>query len=208
MHISINAVSSFKGSGFKAKQKKPDTVVVLGSAKSSNAIMDYMQMCSDVTKAIVLSGNNVLHGCGKYGIMGSTYKSALENSTKDRAGKPRQNLAIIKNPLYGDEDLENCVIKGVASSEAERIEMFLGAADKILIFPGGATTIQEIVTLIAENNHTPISQRKKIVLIGKDYFDGLIKQYDKLYESGLLNDKPENLFTVANSEEEILGLLN
>lgn len=210
MKLSVNKVAIKSNVIFKsnAKQKQPQTIAVLGNSRANSSIMEYMSLCADVTKSIVINGNSVIHGCGKYGIMGSAYNSAAKYSTKDENGKPEQNLAIIKEPLWGDEDLDNCVVKGISSSEAERIEMFSDNADKFLIFPGSAATMQEITTLISKNNYTPAEKRKKIVLVGKDYFDGLSKQYEAIYKSGLLNDKPQNLFTIVDDEKEILHALD
>ena len=59
--------------------------------------------------------------------------------------------------------------------------------------------------MIQKNIYRPEgSKPKKIVLIGKEFFKGIKDQVDKLYNTGLLKDKPENLFKVVDSPEEIL----
>ena len=93
--------------------------------------------------------------------MGAAYNAAKTYSKKDEENKPSQNLAIVKTPLWGDEDIENCVVIDKADSEAQRIEKFSDLADKIVIFPGGAATLQEATTLISKNNYTPKEKRKK-----------------------------------------------
>lgn len=89
------------------------------------------------------------------------------------------------------------------SSEAERIEKFAEVANTMLIFPGGAATLQEAATLVSKNYYGKAADKKNIILVGSDYFKGLIEQYNKLYESGLIKCPPKELFTVADSEEEI-----
>ena len=49
--------------------------------------------------------------------------------------------------------------------------------------------------------------KKKIILVGKKFFKGLIEQYNKLYKSGLIKHKPSELFTVVDSEKELNGIL-
>ena len=53
-----------KNINFK-QNKKQETVAILGSSKTKDSIMDYMELCSEVTKSLVLADKNILHGCGK-----------------------------------------------------------------------------------------------------------------------------------------------
>ena len=152
---------------------------------------------------MILNGKSIVTGCGSMGIMGSAFYSAKENSKKDEKGKPIQNLAIVKEPLWGDEDLDNCILLTSANSEAERIEQFSEIADTIIIYAGSTTTLQEATTLITKNYYGKKEDKKKIILVGKDFFNGLIEQYNKLYETELIKCKPSELFTVVDSEEEL-----
>lgn len=177
---------------------RKNTVAILGSSKTTPDIMEYMKICADYTKNLILSGKNIVSGCGTAGIMGAAYNTAKEFSSKNEEGKPRQNLTIITNHLWGDEDLENCIPLTATNSEAERTEKFAEVADTIVIFPGGATTLQEATTLITKNHYGKKENMKNIILVGKNFFKGLIEQYQKLYESKLLKYKPEELFTVID----------
>ena len=188
--------------------KKRETVVVLGSSRETDAILKSMELCSDVTRSLILANKNILTGCGTEGIMGAAYKTGKEYSIKNKNDRPAQNLVIVKKPLWGDEDLDNCVILECANSETERINKFHKKADDFLIFPGGVGTIQEAVVLIEKNYYSKPEERKKIILIGKDYFKGLQEQYQTMYEHGLLKCRPEELFTVLDSKEEILEKLS
>ena len=193
---------------YQTKQSKENTVAILGSSKSANDILKYMDICSTSVKTIVLNGKNVVHGCGNSGIMGCAYEAGREYSVKNSENKPAQNLAIIANPLWGDEDLDNCIPLTVTNSEAERIERFATVADNILVFPGSATTLQEATTLIAKNYYGKSEDKKKIILVGRDFFKGLDMQYQQLYKSKLIKCRPEELYTIADNEEEIMDTLN
>lgn len=188
---------------YRTTQSKSNTIAVLGSSKSTNDILKYMDICSKSVRAMVLNGKNIVTGCGSMGIMGSAFYSAKNNSKKNEEGKPLQNLAIVTEPLWGDEDLENCIALASANSEAERIEKFSEVADTMIIFAGSTTTLQEATTLITKNYYGKEEDKKKIVLVGKDFFNGLIEQYNKLYETGLIKSKPSELFTVVDNEEEL-----
>ncbi len=202
-----NNIPSKISDEYLTPQSKSNTVAILGSSKTTAEIMDYMNACSSITKGLVLSGKNLVHGCGNSGIMGTAYDSGKIYSRKDENGKPVQNLAIIANPLWGDEDLENCIPLTSVNSEAERAEKFAQVADKFLIFPGSSTTLQEATTLITKNYYGKAEDRKQIILVGRDFFKGLQEQYQKLYESKLIKCPPEELFTIVDTEEEVRELI-
>ena len=193
---------------YLSKSSKDNTVTILGSSKPTDSIMDYMEICSASTKAMVLNGKNIVHGCGTQGIMGEAYKSGMDYSKKDASGKPIQNLAILTKPLWGDEDLENCIPLVCAKNETDRIEKFAQVSNTIVIFPGSAGTLQEAATLISKNYYGKPEDKKKIILVGCNFFKGLIDQYNKLYKSGLIKQPPQELFNVADSKEEIMQLIN
>ena len=194
-------------SKYKTPQAKENTVAVLGSSKAADDILKYMEICANSTKALVLNGKNLVHGCGSEGIMGEAYCSGYNYSSKDKNGLPEQNLAILTEPLWGDEDTEHCIPIGCAKSEADRIEKFAQVANTILIFPGSAGTLQEATTLISRNYYGNQEEKKKIILVGSEFFKGLIEQYNKLYEAKLIKYPPEKLFSVADSEQEIIKLM-
>lgn len=192
---------------YKTKESRKNTVGVLGSSKSTDEIMNYMELCASVTKSMVCKGKNLIHGCGNSGIMGTAYNAGKKYSKKDFNGRPIQNLAIIAQPLWGDEDLDNCIPLTISKSEADRIEKFSTVADNFIIFPGSSTTLQEATTLITKNYYGKPEDKKKIILVGRDFFKGLQEQYQKLYDSKLIKCPPEELFTVVDTEEEINDLL-
>lgn len=191
---------------FTTPESRAKTITILGSSKPTDEILKSMDLCSKLSADLVRSGFNISTGCGAYGIMGSAYNSAKENSVKDiRTGRPLQNLAIIMEPAYGDEDLENCLPIGKSTSEADRIAKFRKTSDTFIVFPGSATTLQESVSLIQQNEYAQQNEPlKKIILVGKEFFDGLVQQYQKLFDSKLLKHSPEELFTILNSKEELL----
>lgn len=189
-------------------QSRENTVGILGSSKSTKEIMEYMDACANITKGIVLSGKNILHGCGNSGIMGAVYDSGKKYSTKDLTGRPIQNLAIIAAPMWGDEDLDNCVPISTSISEADRIEKFSQIADTFVIFPGSSTTLQEATTLITKNYYGKPEDKKQIILVGKDFYKGLQEQYQKMYDCKLIKCPPEELFTIVDTEDEVNELVN
>ena len=185
-------------------QQTQKTVAILGSSKTTEPLMEYMELCSQTTKELVKNGYNIVTGCGTNGIMGAAYNAAKEASAVNLEGKPIQNLAIIVKPLWGDENLKDCVIIGKASSEAERIIKFTKVADNFVFFPGGTTTLQEAATIIRYNVHSEENKFKQIILVGKEYFAGLKHQYETMAKMQLVKKAPETIFKILSEKNEIV----
>lgn len=183
---------------------RKNAVVILGSSKTCAEIEPYMAECAYITKYLVQNGFNIIHGCGLSGIMGAAYKAAAQYS-KRVDNKPVQNLSIIRTPLWGNEDLDNCVVIDEAKTEADRLDKFMRVSDNFLIFPGGITTMQESTTLIQENRHNGYD--KKIVLFGEIFWSGLIKQYEYIYKQNIVKENPLGKeFIVANSISDVIKI--
>jgi len=210
MHaISFGTTDLFKNipdlnPNYTTKKSKDNTIGILGSSKETDAILNAMDLCSETTRTLVNMHYNIVTGCGTNGIMGKAFQAAKENSLiEEETGKPKQNLTIIMNPPYGDEDITNSVPIAKANSELDRIDKFSKTANSFIIFPGSATTISEAAALIQQNEYTK-EKPKKIILVGNDFFAGLNKQYQALANAKLLKHKPEELFKVVDTEKEIL----
>ncbi len=192
---------------YTSKQSKANTITVLGSSRSTKELEQAMKASSDITRHFVEHGYNILTGCGTNGIMGAVYDAAAKYS-EIVDGKPVQNLVIVKKPLWGDENIRDCVIIGKASSEETRINKFMRTSNTFIAFPGGATTIEEAATLIQNNKYPKNGETKTVILFGKDFWAGLIEQYKKLFETKILKENPiGKLFHIADSPEEVIRLI-
>ncbi len=193
---------------FTGPESRARTVTILGSSKSVDPIKEQVALSAQAAGELIRRGYNVLTGAGNAGVMGAAYAAASESaSAAPQSGSPRgENLSIVVRPAWGDENLADARAIGIADSEAERIEKFTKASDSFLIFPGSAGSLQEAATLIAKNAYRGKEALKRIILVGRDFFGGLSQQYQRLYTDGLLKEKPETLFRVVDTAEEILEL--
>ncbi len=183
---------------YTTSQSRANTIVILGSSRPAQNIIEYMDLCGCVVRDLVLSGKNIIHGCGGGGIMGAANRAGAQYSMRDENYVPVQNRAIITVPMWGDEDLENSHIIATAHNEADRIEKFISVADCFLIFPGAITTLQEATTLIAKNHYAGPDTMREIILVGRGHFSGLITQYQDLYNAKLVKRPLHELFRVAD----------
>ena len=77
---------------------------------------------------------------------------------------------------------------------------FLNRAKALVVFPGGFGTMDELfetLTLIQTGKVKDVS----VVLIGKDYWEGLIN-WNKFVEFGLISPKDLSLFHYAETAAE------
>lgn len=193
---------------YATEESRANTIAVLGSSSTDADILKYMDLCSEVTGELVKRNYNILTGNGAYGIMGAAYDAAAANSIRDiQTKKPIQNLVILRTPFWGDERTD-CIPIGKATSENLRIDSFSKTADTFLCFDGGPATVQEVTSLIAKNHYGEFNPVKNVILVGREAFMGLINHYQRLFGLGRTSKCPEgNLFSVAETKDEILGII-
>lgn len=179
---------------YTTPESRANSVSTFGSSKASSEILGDIQLSPLLIKDVITDGKNIVHGGGSYGLMGTFISTGKKYSAKDDAGKPLQNLAIIMNPPYGDEDIHSCIPIGTASSEEERIGKFMQVADTFLVQKGSTATLKETSAVIGEN--------KNVILIGKEFFEGLKKQYKQIFSHGFTEYKPEDLFIMLNAKKD------
>lgn len=85
----------------------------------------------------------------------------------------------------------------------ERKYSLINNSNLIIFLPGGLGTLDEIFTTIeskrANEHNLPI-----IILNINNYYEGIIKQLDKLYEDNFANKQDRNLYHITNNIEETI----
>jgi len=94
----------------------------------------------------------------------------------------------------------------VAKNIPERIQMLLDKSDAIIALPGGSGTLDEITSIIEEKK-LDLHQKPVILLNSYGFWDGLITQYQRMFNEGFLPKKPEDLFYVSDKPEKIIKYL-
>jgi predicted Rossmann-fold nucleotide-binding protein len=197
-------------------ESRARTVTIMGSSQSPEQIRAFILLAGRVAYELVKRGYNILTGCGKDGIMGAAYDAAVEaiRTLMQSGAKTGENLAIVVTPAWRDENLKDARAIGIADSEPARVDKFHQASDTFIIFPGGAYTLPEATILVGKNRYSSPERRKRIILVGREWFTGLQIQYQKLYADGTLGKNkdgtpitPEQLFIVVDTFEEILAAM-
>lgn len=190
---------------YTISEMKSNTYTILGGSRSEGSALRYMGLCDEIVTTLVKDGKYIVTGNGDKGIMGAAYDAAAQHSSRAiKTNKPLQNLTIEIDPPYGNER-SNCVIIGRANSEIKRSKKFTQVSNNFLIFPGRATTIQEGITLIRENDYKKQGVTlNKIILVGKTFWEHLLKHYQNMEKNGDLNHKVSELFSLVNSKKGMI----
>jgi len=192
---------TFKGNDDvkKADLNRDKTVSILGAARSSKELKPYEDFIYNVANDLAKKDYRILTGNCKYGIMGAAYRAAADVE-KDK------NHVIVMDPLYGDEDIKNCVIVDKAKSEGGRIIKFDNKSKVKLINPGGAATLKEFTSFLDRKYSRGEGLPSKLYLIGDKPYEGIREQLKTIEESGYLGQtKAEDLYTpVKNLDKDNL----
>lgn len=187
-------------------ENRAKTFSLLGSSKTVQSIESYEKQCDELVTILVKDfGFDCIHGCGADGIMGAAYRAAKNASIKDSNNRPIQNLAILADPCWGDENIFDCFPIAKAKGETERVKAFRKVSDIAIIFPGRLTTFLEGLSLIQQNDYAKEDNAlQKIIVVGKKLNRGLLTQVKTNKNAGLINHDPKDLFSIVESNKEII----
>jgi uncharacterized protein (TIGR00730 family) len=180
--------------GFQALSHLGPAVTIFGSARTKKDD-PYYKSAEKLARLLVESGFAVITGGGP-GIMEAANKGASEG----------QGESIGLNIELPQEQKSNSYIKKIINFRYFfcRKVMFVKYAYAFIIYPGGFGTLDELfesITLIQTNRieHFPI------ILVGKDYWSGLIKWLkEKVLSSGCISKDELGLFKVLDKPQEII----
>lgn len=178
--------------------QKPNLVVCWGGHSISRAEYDYTKQ---VGYQLGLRNMNICTGCGP-GAMKGPMKGATIGHSKQRI-KDGRYFGISEPGIIAAESPNPIVNDLVIMPDIEkRLEAFVRTGHGIVVFPGGAGTMEEIIYLLGlmlhpDNQHVPLP----IVLTGpasaRDYFT----QVDRFIES-TLGDEAHGLYEIIVDDPE------
>jgi len=183
--------------GFETLEKTKNAVSVWGSARTRENDEWYIKAV-ETGKLLVENGYSVITGGGP-GIMEAANRGA------SMAG----GSSIGLNIELPHEQNPNPYIKTLISFKYffTRKVMFVKYAKGFIIFPGGFGTLDEFaetMTLI----QTERIHKFPVVLVGKDYWKGLIQWLESnLLQRCYIEKKDLNLFNLTDEPEEAVELI-
>lgn len=185
--------------GFEELSSVEKAVSIFGSAKRKGATKKYYKMAEDTARLLVKNGYAVITGAGP-GIMEAANKGAKE------AGGNSIGLNILIPTMQKPNKYVTKILE--FKYFFCRKVMFAKYSMAFVVFPGGFGTLDELfeaITLVQTQRVEPFP----VVLVGKDYWKGLISWIKgTLLEEGTIEKKDMELFSVVNSPQEAMAAIN
>ena len=167
---------------------------------SSNEINeDFKHKARRLGLLLASQGYGLIYGGGKVGLMG-VLREAFKEYQAERIGIIPEKL--ITTEIAADDDTLQIVTKTMH----ERKEKLTQMGDAFIILPGGIGTLDEFFEVLTLKQLGYIDQKPVVLMNWNNYFDSLIQQL-KILEQERFTSFSKNCFTVVNSNEAALNLL-
>ncbi len=187
--------------GFEKMSRIGPCVSIFGSARTKPT-NPYYQLAEEIAFKLTKEGYGVISGGGP-GIMEAANKGAKEGGGK----------SVGLNIVLPFEQSSNSFVDNDKNINFDyffvRKTIFLKYSQGFIAMPGGFGTMDELfeaITLIQTNKvaHFPI------VLVGKKYWDGLLKWVTEtmLYTESTISEKDLELFKIVDTSDEAVAIIN
>ena len=180
--------------GFEKLASIPPSVSIFGSARTEPGHPDYL-LAMEIAGRLSNAGFSVVSGGGP-GIMEAVNKGAFHG----------KSLSVGLNVVLPNEQVAN-EYQDLSLSFRHffaRKVMFVKYASAYVMLPGGFGTLDElaeILTLV----QTGKTRRIPIVLVGTDFWDGLIQWFrEAMIARGTIEPADLSLFQVVDEPEEVV----
>jgi len=183
--------------GFEVLSQVGDAVSIFGSARTPKSDK-YYKMAEQAAFLLSKEGYAVITGGGP-GIMEAANKGAKRAKGVSVGLNIRLPMEQKPNP-YLDVLIEFRYFFA-------RKVMFAKYAKAFVVFPGGFGTIDELIEglTLVQTERIP---RFPIVLVGKEYWSGLVKWVKTaLLKNRAIDSEDLSLFTVVNKPEEVVSVI-
>lgn len=164
----------------------------LGNNKS------YIEAAQKLGKFIADNKYNLVFGGSKSGLMGQVYEPISKSSSK----------IIVTSVEFYKDDLKDIKYQDgtISPNINERKNSILKFSDILIFLPGGLGSIDEIMSSIETKRGG--EHNKPIIIINiNNYYNNLIKVFDKLFKEDFAKPECKSLFTIVNTIEEAEKLI-
>lgn len=173
-------------------------VVYLGASDGFDA--EFQSAATRLGEMIAESGNTLVYGGSKSGLMGRLAIGALSKGGRVIGIEPR---IFIDDERQLDDLTELIVTDTFTERKTKMKEM----GDAFIAFPGGTGTLDEISEIMCDTS-LGFSSKPCVLLNLDGYYDGLKALLSKAVEKGYSSEKRLSGITFCSSVEEAMELVN
>lgn len=159
----------------------------------------YYEEAAKLGKWLALNGKSLIYGGANCGLMEAAAKTVDENGG--------EVVGVVPQILF-DRDRVSTYIHIIIKCKDlnDRKQMLIEKSDVIVVMPGSVGTLDEVFTVMAANT-IGIHSKRLIFWNINGFWDELFKLFEGLKNKGVVNKPMEELFSVANTFEELTKLL-
>lgn len=181
--------------GYERMAKIGPSISVFGSARTKDD-NKYFQIATEVSEKLAQAGYGVITGGGP-GIMEAANKGAQQGGGKSVGLNIDLPFEQNHNPYIDQEhnlEFDYFFVRKV---------IFVKYSQGFVILPGGFGTLDEMFEALTLIQTKKISNRP-VVLIGKDYWSGLMEWVERvmLHQEKNISEKDLNLYSIVDTADE------
>ncbi len=183
----------------KKIMKQTQRSVVVYCASSSLIDACYFDAAERLGELLAANGILCINGAGKEGLMGALNDSVLRHGGAVKGIIPQ----FMVDAGWCHDQLNETII---TQTIHERKESMAESADAVIALPGGVGTLEELAEIITWKQ-LGLYDNPVIILNTNDYYQPLLSFFDKMMEAKFLNRANGDMWQVASTPEEAVGLL-
>ena len=145
------------------------------------------------------SGNRLVYGGSKSGLMGVLAKSVVSSGGEAIGVEP---VFFVERDLQYEKLTQLVVTQDMSERKTKMAEL----GDAFIALPGGTGTLEEISEIMSKVSLDHLNA-PCIIFNHKGYYDGLKQLLDKMIEQGLSTKERQSKILFAESVDDIIRLL-
>ena len=168
-------------------------------ASSDHCDEKYFTLARNIGKVLANNGHDIIYGGGNKGLMKAVADSALEAGAQVNGYMPKFMIEV----EWQHKNLSNLFITETMS---ERKEKMMNDSDAQIFLPGGCGTMEEFFDILTAKRLGHFTG--PLILINyHGFYDPLIVLLKSMVSEKFLNEVHDNMWSVSNSEQELLQVL-
>lgn len=168
-------------------------------ASSNNLDAKYYEEAARFGKWLAENGKTLVYGGANCGLMEATAKAVMENKG--------MVIGVVPQILFDRDRVSDYITVTIPCADLnDRKQMLIEKSEVIIVMPGSVGTLDEVFTVMAANT-IGIHNKKLIFWNINGFWDELFNLFDALKQKGVVNKPMGQLYTVAETFDDITKLI-
>lgn len=168
-------------------------------ASSNNMDAIYYEEAARLGKWLASNGKTLVYGGANCGLMEAAAKAVDDNGG--------QVIGVVPQILFDRNRVSSHIHVTIPCADLnDRKQMLIEKSDVIVVMPGSVGTLDEVFTVMAANT-IGIHSKRLVFWNINGFWNELFILFEGLKEKGVVNKPMEELFSIADSFEELIKLL-